>query len=79
MPAEPFQKVIFDRKCPFYVVIGGNSTNIFFPSPKLARQDFLHQIFARLIKRLGTAALEQYSSANLFLTSFHTNFNSLKS
>jgi len=58
MPAEPFQKVIFDRKCPFYVVIGGNSTNIFFSSPKFARQDFLRQIFARLIKRLGTAGLK---------------------
>jgi hypothetical protein len=57
MPAEPFQEVIFDRKCPFYFVIQGISTNIFFSSPKLARQDFLRQIFARSIKRLGTADL----------------------
>ncbi len=57
MPAGPFQKVIFDRKCPFYVVIQGDSTNIFFSSTKLARKDFLRQIVARSIKRLGTAAL----------------------
>jgi hypothetical protein len=58
MPARPFQKVIFDRKCPFYVVILGDLTNILISSTKLARKDFLHQIFARLIKRLDTAALE---------------------
>jgi hypothetical protein len=30
-----------------------------FSNPKYARQDFLSPIFARLIKRLGTAALDQ--------------------
>jgi hypothetical protein len=58
MPVEPFQKVILDRKCPFYVVIRGNSNKKKFSSPKLARQDFLRQIFARSLKRLGTAALD---------------------
>jgi hypothetical protein len=61
MPAGPFQKVIFDRKCPFYVVIRGDSTNIFFSSKKLAREDFLRHIVARSIKRLGTAGLDKYT------------------
>jgi hypothetical protein len=58
MLAELFHNVILDRKCPFYVVIGGNSAKKKISSPKLARQDFLRQIFARSLKRLGTTGTD---------------------
>ncbi len=40
MPAGSFQKVIHDRKCPFYVVIRGNSTKFFFQVQNLPVKTF---------------------------------------
>jgi hypothetical protein len=58
MPPEPFQKVIFDRiEYALFILLFKAIPLIFFLSPKLARQDFLRQLFARSIKRLGTADL----------------------
>jgi hypothetical protein len=65
MPAGPFQNIIFGRKCPFYAAIRYNFAPKFarqdFLSPLFAHLGFLPPIFARLIKRLGTAALEDKS------------------
>jgi hypothetical protein len=49
MPAGPFQKVICLENVPLM-------------SLKDARQDFLSPKFARLIKRLGTAAIDDNES-----------------
>ena len=62
MPAGPFQNTIFGRKCPFYAAIRFNFAPKFasqdFLYSLFALQDFLPPIFARLIKRMGTAALD---------------------
>jgi hypothetical protein len=57
VPAGPFQKVILIENA--LVMLRDNYTKKML-SPKLARQDFFPQIFAQSIKRLGTAALEDY-------------------